>query len=69
MWCVLGLMLSLAGLAPISGSVSLDWSGIFADELASYRNDYGRFRTHGGDYWTKSVIQIASLSGSCKLAT
>ena len=60
-----GVMHSLAGRVPISGSVSLDWSGIFADVRASYRDDYGRpVLLAVTCYWNESVIRMASLSGA-----
>ena len=48
-----GVMHSLAVLVPISGSVSLNWTGIFADEQASYE-DYGRLVLMAVTcYWTE----------------
>ena len=58
-------MHSLAGRVLISGFVSLNWSGIFGDERASYRDNYGGpVLLAVTCNWNESVIWIASLSGS-----
>ena len=60
-----GMMHSLAVLVSITGSVSLDWTGIFADEQASCRDNYGGpVLLAVTCNWNESVIWIASLSGS-----